>query len=143
MLDSTSRTYRHLKYIVDYRKCWLAILITLALLGRWWYFYYSQQTLKTSSFQRSLEKASKINQQVSNPNMVQLMMERDKIFTDRKNLVNKMCKNLTKDNPLYKPRDGTIYFDILWDPHYQVSNKPVHICAVMTEIKYVSGFLRI
>lgn len=115
--------YRHIKHIIEYQKA-LVLLFILAILSRWYVTTYPPHSRSSNnqetSFQQSLEKATQKNEKIANPSMVQLMMERYQVFKSRKELADSICKNLTTDNPLYKPRDGTIYFDILWDPHYQV-----------------------
>lgn len=114
--------YRHIKHIIEYQKA-LVLLLILAIFSRWYVTTYPPNHARnspSSSFQQSLAKATQKDEKLANPSMVQLMMERYQVFKSRKELADSICKNLTADNPLYKPRDGTIYFDILWDPHYQV-----------------------
>ena len=65
----------------------------------------------------------------SNPELIQRMAERKKVLSERKRLAESVCQNITKDNPLHKPRDETLQFDILWEPHYQVSDNLIIRCA--------------
>ena len=59
--------------------------------------------------------------QMSDPTMMQFIVEQDKEFEKRRIAMRKVCKNLTPDSAKYKPRNETLKFDILWDHHYQVS----------------------
>ena len=114
--------YRQLKHLIEYRKCFLlTILMVLATFGRYFIHqnttdFVNQEILQTSERGSQLE----IFQITSSPEIIQKMAERKKVFENRKLLAQSVCKNLTKDNPLYKPRNETLKFDILWDPHYQV-----------------------
>ena len=60
---------------------------------------------------------------LSSPGVVKMMMRRHEVFDARRKLAHDVCQNISIESPLHRPRDGTIYFDILWDPHYQVRLK--------------------
>ena len=117
--------YRQLKHIlIDYRKISLIILLILVGFGRFIHNHSVSAYMKNSEMEKNIASGAAPGVQnflsTSSPELIEKMAERKKVFSDRKQLAERQCKNLTKDNPLYKPRDETLKFDILWDPHYQV-----------------------
>ncbi len=62
-------------------------------------------------------EVSKVN---NNPTLTNFMKERERTFKKRREKAEAVCKDLNASSPLYRPRDATIGFDILWDYHYQV-----------------------
>ena len=115
-LDTTKcwSGFRHLKYVVQYHKNYIVLLLILVSL------ITVLNQLMPRKKTTNLIKKQQANPRLSNADVIQLMMERHEIFEERKKLLQSICQNVTKDVSLSRPRDGTIYFDILWDPHYQV-----------------------
>ena len=117
--------YRQLRYILDYRKISLVVILSLVTFGR--YIHHNSIHFENNSQEISSISVVKsyVTQNIgitSNPELIQRMAERKKVLSERKRLAESVCKNITKDNPLHKPRDETLQFDILWEPHYQVSD---------------------
>ncbi len=115
---SLTRKFRQIKYLLECNKTTLLILTLVFAYGK--YLYSMKDMHQPSSQLQDLEKFTKQKSQVSNPSLVTLVTEREAIFKERRRILEEFCTNTTHDSPLYKPRDGTIYFDILWHPHYQV-----------------------
>ena len=117
--------YRQLRYILDYRKISLVVIFSLVSFGR----YIQHNSIHFESNSQEISSISVVKSYAtqnigitSNPELIQRMAERKKVLSERKRLAESVCKNITKDNPLHKPRDETLQFDILWEPHYQVSD---------------------
>ena len=118
--------YRQLRYILDYRKISLLVILSLVSFGR---YLHHNSIHFDNKLEQEISSISVVKRYVtqnigitSNPELIQRMAERKKVLSERKRLAESVCKNITKDNPLHKPRDETLQFDILWEPHYQVSD---------------------
>ena len=119
--------YRQLRYILDYRKISLVVFLSLVSFGR---YIHHNSIHFDNKLEQEISSISVVKSYVtqnigitSNPELIQRMAERKKVLFERKILAESVCKNITKDNPLHKPRNETLQFDILWEPHYQVSDK--------------------
>ena len=118
--------YRQLRYILDYRKISLVVIFSLVSFGR---YLHHNSIHFDNKLEQEISSISVVKRYVtqnigitSNPELIQRMAERKKVLSERKRLAESVCQNITKDNPLHKPRDETLQFDILWEPHYQVSD---------------------
>ena len=118
--------YRQLRYILDYRKISLVVFLSLVSFGR---YIHHNSIHFDNKLEQEISSISVVKSYVtqnigitSNPELIQRMAERKKVLSERKRLAESVCKNITKDNPLHKPRNETLQFDILWEPHYQVSD---------------------
>ena len=130
--------YRQLRYILDYRKISLVVFLSLVSFGR---YIHHNSIHFDNKLEQEISSISVVKSYVtqnigitSNPELIQRMAERKKVLFERKILAESVCKNITKDNPLHKPRNETLQFDILWEPHYQVSDNLIirwHDCRVL------------
>ena len=128
--------YRQLRYILDYRKISLVVILSLVSFGR----YIHHNSIHFDNKPQEISSISVVKSYVtqnigitSNPELIQRMAERKKVLSERKRLAENVCQNITKDNPLHKPRDETLQFDILWEPHYQVSGHLKGISSFRTQ----------
>ena len=111
---------RQFRHTLDLRKAVIALVVLLLMIVQLVRYQAKprSQSLDETGLAATLNPASV---RLSNPSMVQFMQEKEEEFIKRKQLADQICQSLTPESPLYKPRNGTINFDILWDHHYQVT----------------------
>ena len=91
--------YRQLRYILDYRKISLVVILSLVSFGR----YIHHNSIHFDNKPQEISSISVVKSYVtqnigitSNPEIIHRMAERKKVLSQRKRLAESVCRNITK-----------------------------------------------